>query len=68
MPEELLELFEVELDELLLEDEVLVEVLVLDDELEELEPPEEPPIEPAEAVKVTRSILEPSSRLRIDSV
>jgi hypothetical protein len=70
--EELLELEE--LDELLLEEDELE--LLLDDELEELEEllldeeleldevEEElmPPIEPVEAVSVTRSSLEPSSR------
>src|SRR5687767_1671918 len=42
--------------------------LLLEEELEledELEPPDEPLIVPAEAAKVTRSSLEPSSRLRI---
>ena len=60
-------LVELLLVELLLEDEdeVLVDVL-LDDELELVL--EEPPIEPVEAVRVTRSILAPSSRLLIRSV
>jgi hypothetical protein len=51
-----------ELDELLLEEELLE---LLDDELE-LE--ELPLIDPVEAVRVTRSSLEPSSLLRIRSV
>jgi hypothetical protein len=67
-------------DELLLDDDELLEdelELLLDDELEllleeELELEElvllEPLIEPVEAVSVTRSSLEPSSRLCIDSV
>jgi hypothetical protein len=68
-------------DELLLDDELelleeldedeLLEELLLEDELleldEELEP-EEPLIEPADAVKVTRSSLAPSSRRTIRSV
>jgi hypothetical protein len=76
--EELLELEE--LDELLLEEDELE--LLLDDELEELEEllldeeleldevEEElmPPIEPVEAVSVTRSSLEPSSRRWIRNV
>jgi hypothetical protein len=62
--DELLELEELEeLLELLLE-ELLDEEL----ELELLEVPELPPIDPAEAVSVTRSILEPSSRRTIRSV
>jgi hypothetical protein len=72
---ELLEELELEeLEELLLEleelDELLLEEL-LDDELELLELPEElelPLIAPAEAVSVTRSILEPSSLRTILSV
>ena len=69
--EELLldELLEDELDEeLLLEDEELEELL-LDDELELLDELElEPLIDPAEAVRVTRSSLAPSSLLTIRSV
>jgi hypothetical protein len=63
-----------ELEELLLEDELLELLLEdeeLDDELELLElldVPELPPIDPAEAVSVTRSIREPSSRRIIRSV
>jgi hypothetical protein len=58
-------------DELLLEelDDELLEDEELDDELLELlEVLELPLIDPAEAVSVTRSILEPSSRRRIRSV
>jgi hypothetical protein len=62
-----------ELEELLLEFEELELLLEeLDDELELLElldePPELPLIVPAEAVSVTRSSLDPSSRRRIRSV
>jgi hypothetical protein len=74
---ELDELLELELLddvlELLLElDELVIPLLdeeleLLDDELEE-PPLELPPIEPAEAVKVTRSSLAPSSRLLMRSV
>jgi hypothetical protein len=67
-----LELLE-ELEELLLEDELELELEApeLDDELELLELEvvlELPLIEPAEAVRVTRSSLAPSSRLLIRSV
>jgi hypothetical protein len=65
--EELEELLEDELEldeELLLEDELLE----LDEELLELVVLEEPLTVPAEAVKVTRSSLAPSSRLSIRSV
>jgi hypothetical protein len=69
---ELAEVLLEELDELLLEDELLddeedevpLEEELLDDELE-LVVELEPLIEPAEAVRVTRSSLEPSSRLTI---
>jgi hypothetical protein len=63
------ELLEDELEELLLEEELL-ELDELEELLLELELLEVPPalIIPAEAVSVTRSILEPSSRLRILSV
>jgi hypothetical protein len=75
------ELLDVELEELELlleelEDELLeVEELLLDDELVdedeellELEELELPLIEPAEAVRVTRSSLAPSSRRRMRRV
>jgi hypothetical protein len=62
------ELLEDELLELLLDEEELLEDELLDDELE-LEVVELLPlIEPAEAFRVTRSSLAPSSRLRIRSV
>jgi hypothetical protein len=53
---------ELELDELLLEDEELEELLLDDEELVT------PPIEPVEAVSVTRSSRAPSSRRTIRSV
>src|SRR5688572_5252655 len=71
---------ELELEELLLDEELelleleeleelLLEELLLDEDELELELDEELPlIEPAETVKVTRSSLEPSSRLEIRSV
>jgi hypothetical protein len=66
--DEELELLE---DELLLDEELLEDDEELDDELELLELLEVlelPLIDPAEAVSVTRSILEPSSRRTIRSV
>src|SRR5688572_27815554 len=76
--DELLELEELELDELLEleelellldEEELLPEELLLEDELLELVVLEELPlIEPAEAVRVTRSSFAPSSRLTIRNV
>jgi hypothetical protein len=67
---EVLELLD-ELEELLLE-ELELEAPELEEELEELLELEElellPLIVPAEAVRVTRSSLAPSSRLRIRSV
>lgn len=55
-----------ELDELLLEEDELLEdeLLELDDELLDVAPS----IVPAEAVSVTRSSLDPSSRLNIRNV
>jgi hypothetical protein len=69
LDEELDELEELLLD-VLVDDELLLdEDEELDDELLELlEVLELPLIDPAEAVSVTRSILEPSSRRRIRSV
>jgi hypothetical protein len=68
--DELLELEELLLD-VLVDDELLLDDEELDDELELLELLEVlelPLIDPAEAVSVTRSILEPSSRRTIRSV
>jgi hypothetical protein len=67
LDEELLEDEELELEELLLDEEELLEDELLDEELE-LVVELLPLIEPAEAVKVTRSSLAPSSRRRIRSV
>jgi hypothetical protein len=65
LDEELLELDDELLDELLLE---LDDELLLDEEEELLEELELPLIEPAEAVSVTRSSLDPSSRRTMRSV
>jgi CHASE3 domain sensor protein len=67
---ELEELLDDELDELelLLEDDEELDDELDELELLELEPLEEPLIDPAEAVSVTRSILDPSSRRRMRSV
>jgi hypothetical protein len=77
LDDELEELELPEPDELLLEelDDELLELLLDDEELDDelellelLEVLELPLIDPAEAVSVTRSILEPSSRRAIRSV
>ena len=70
LEDELDELEDVVVLELLDEDDELLLELLEELELLELELLEVPPvlIEPAEAVSVTRSSLEPSSRLRILNV